>query len=822
MKKKILLTLLIVSVLVCIFAVSISAANPVYEYDTSRTAKLDNGTVVPLYDENDNALSYYNNGTEIVSDLTTNIFKWNSSGWLEMKDASVIPAANVVVINLQDPTMDETAFSNYGINLSFKNSTNLEYVYFSNVIKKFNGSYYFSNCDKMKVFEITADSMLESFGQYTFYDCAVLGALYIPSGVKEIPTGNSTTIGFASQCPCLSSVTFAENSIVTSIGQTAFYKTAITQIDLPDSLTSISSNAFYLCTSLVDINIPDAVVTVGSNAIRETAIVNSPFTANSQCETIGQHAFYKCESLVEINIPSKLTETPNAGDGGLFYGCKALKKVNISEDSVLTSIGYGCFDSCSALEEIVLPQSLTSIGENAFRGCTSLQNILIPDSVLTVNNNAFRETGIINSPFSAGSNCTFIGYYAFYNCTALEEINIPAHASYACTISKGGGTFQGCSSLFTVNFKDDMDDVDFPHYMFSGCTSLETIELPNSVTELPARMFNSCSKLTTIKLGAKVTTLNNFRDLSDGHNSFTFGCNNLKYVYIPKTLSGEETTCYAFNSGSNITFYFNGDAEQAEALKASFNPSSASCVNNGKLTGAEIITLENYKQLSEIKKNYIVINCNTCEFFYDNIHDVKTEGDNKCSGICANCGLTKILENPEHTSNWIFNNGGSVSLVAQITAEHTCVYCQTVEETKTIDAIFTSTGYSYEMNGNEYTGIYQRTSVDKEALALYAELTGNKDSYNFGIVAGLAADANDNPIDGNLITATNGEANLANETTVIGTFLNTEYTIMEIKVTGVTSASQLYCGAFIVTGNDVTYLCGTAQNNVATKATFPQ
>ena len=126
------------------------------------------------------------------------------------------------------------------------------------------------------------------------------------------------------------------------------------------------------------------------------------------------------------------------------------------------------------------------------------------------------------------------------------------------------------------------------------------------------------------------------------------------------------------------------------------------------------------------------------------------------------------------------------------------------------------------MNGNEYTGIYQRTSVDKEALALYAELTGNKDSYNFGVVAGLAADANDNPIDGNLITAINGEADVANDTTVIGTFLNTEYTIMEIKVTGVTSASQLYCGAFIVTGNDVTYLCGTTQNNVATKATFPQ
>ena len=101
MKKKIFLLIMVVSVLLCLFAISVSAS----DYDTTRKVTLDSGETVALYDENGNALSYYNNGTKIVAELTTNIFKWDGAGWLVMKDASIISAESLVVINLQDPTL---------------------------------------------------------------------------------------------------------------------------------------------------------------------------------------------------------------------------------------------------------------------------------------------------------------------------------------------------------------------------------------------------------------------------------------------------------------------------------------------------------------------------------------------------------------------------------------------------------------------------------------------------------------------------------------------------------------------------------------------
>ena len=455
--------------------------------------------------------------------------------------------------------------------------------------------------------------------------------------------------------------------------------------------------------------------------------------------------------------------------------------------------------------------------------------VYCPNTLTAFENNPFQKTPVMVVELEFETPVNNIPQNFAHEARNLTSINIPA----SVTIINGNGTNSGTPfyrnySLSNVNFASNSVLTTIKTNAFAECTSLTSLVLPNSVTTIESRAFATCKNLTTIKLGASLIETTGW--------SVFHTCNNLTVYYIPRTLKtvAQHTFTHDGNDPDPTygVFFYDGTKEELDALVEI----AVASKNNDRLTNqykasdiSNIIEWDPSKpdsyyidMATNQNKKFYIYNYNTCDAFYNSIHDIKIEGDNKCSGVCANCGLTEILENPVHTSNWIFNNGGSVSLVAQITAEYKCVYCPTVEETKTIDAIFTSTGYSYEMNGNEYTGIYQRTSVDKEALALYAELTGNKDSYNFGVVAGLAADANDNPIDGNLITAINGEANLANETTVIGTFLNTEYTIMEIKVTGVTRASQLYCGAFIVTGNDVTYLCGTTQNNVATKATFPQ
>jgi len=120
----------------------------------------------------------------------------------------------------------------------------------------------------------------------------------------------------------------------------------LTKCQLSGVLT-IGGNAFYYCTSLTELTLPDSLTSIGGNA------------------------FQGCTSLTEINLPDSLTSIGSY----VFSGCIALTKINLPDS--LTSIGSNAFSGCIALTKINLPDSLTSIGGKAFSGCTSLTNLTI-------------------------------------------------------------------------------------------------------------------------------------------------------------------------------------------------------------------------------------------------------------------------------------------------------------------------------------------------------------------------------------------------------------------------------------------------------------
>ena len=105
-----------------------------------------------------------------------------------------------------------------------------------------------------------------------------------------------------------------------------------------------------------------------------------------------------------------------------FY---ALETVELP--STLTTIGAagtGVFQSCNALKNIVIPESVTVLGKGTFQECSSLESINIPARVTRIEADALRATGLVSVEFHEG--VTYFGAQAFRDCKQLKEVIINA------------------------------------------------------------------------------------------------------------------------------------------------------------------------------------------------------------------------------------------------------------------------------------------------------------------------------------------------------------------------------------------------------------
>ena len=203
------------------------------------------------------------------------------------------------------------------------------------------------------------------------------GKYSIREGVKVV--GNDAFQG----CGFLTNIDLPER--LTSIGRNAFWGCdSLTSIIIPNGVTSIGDYAFFYCDSLTSIIIPNGVTSIGDHAFSKCNSLKSIIIPDS-VTSIGNYAFLCCDSLTSINIPNGVT---SIGEGA-FYDCDSLTSINIP-DSV-TSIGYYAFSDCDSLSSINIPIGVTSIGDCAFENCHSLTSINIPDGVTSIGDCAFSS-----------------------------------------------------------------------------------------------------------------------------------------------------------------------------------------------------------------------------------------------------------------------------------------------------------------------------------------------------------------------------------------------------------------------------------------------
>lgn len=336
----------------------------------------------------------------------------------------------------------------------------------------------------------------------------------------------------------------------------------ITDLVVPEGVTSIGDYAFMSCTSLTSVSLPATITEIGNKAFNGDTNLKKAYFADikSMCSTafntldanplyLAHHLYIGESEVTDVTIPDDLSYIkPMAFAGGTeivkvvipssvvsigksaFKDCNNINVVDFASLSQVTSMNYSdreanplnyadylsvngvlteeikfdsnipqyIFPNSKWLKRVVIGEGVTSIGEGAFNGCTSLTSVTFPSTLQSIGMLAFNRCSSLSS-ITLPSGLKSIGVQAFRDCRQIRSVVIPDGTALEHEV------FMYCSNLETATLPSAI--VTIPERLFLGCSNLKNIVLPSTVQTINAQAFSGCGALENVLLSDNMVTI---------------------------------------------------------------------------------------------------------------------------------------------------------------------------------------------------------------------------------------------------------------------------------------------------------------------------
>lgn len=369
-------------------------------------------------------------------------------------------------------------------------------------------------------------------GVGSYFDAgAGAGGAIVPIYTYTLDDANRATItGYSGNATALYIPDEIDGHEVVAIGDSAFEnRTDLRTVMIPDSVTRINGNAFYGCSNLANVTLSKNLEELGTSAFgncTSIAIIEIPKSLKSahtdweSLEGYSNGPFEKCSNLKKVTFEKGSTKVAQC----LFAGCSGITDIEMPD--TITVIEAKAFSECSNLQNVIFSNNLTNIQGNAFYHCISLMEVNLPDTVVSIEWNAFNQCTDLEK-INLSKSLENLGNKAFYNCDNLTEIEIPksldnAHTSWDDLTGYPDGPFENCDNLSKVTFEEGITEIS--QCLFAGCTGLEEITIPDTVTRIERKAFSDCINLQKILLSENLTEV--------GDSAFR-QCTKLESIVIP-------------------------------------------------------------------------------------------------------------------------------------------------------------------------------------------------------------------------------------------------------------------------------------------------